>query len=89
MLIGKLGAAKSAIAEVTATGVGVRGRDLAGDLMGGITFTGYFYFLLTGQEPSETQREGGGVKPKPENSQTLRPGSRVAVTPAKSFSQNF
>ena len=56
MLIGKPGAAKSAIAEVTAAGVEVRGRDLAGDLMGGITFTGYFYFLLTGREPTETQR---------------------------------
>jgi citrate synthase len=56
VLIGKPGAAKSAIAEVSAAGVEVRGRDLAGDLMGGITFTGYFYFLLTGREPTEIQR---------------------------------
>jgi citrate synthase len=34
----------------------VRGRDLAGDLMGRLTFTEYFHLLLTGEEPSEEQR---------------------------------
>jgi citrate synthase len=34
----------------------VRGRDLAGDLMGRLTFTEYFHVLLTGEEPSEDQR---------------------------------
>jgi citrate synthase len=36
--------------------VEVRGRDLAGDLMGRLTFTEYFHLLLTGREPSEDQR---------------------------------
>jgi citrate synthase len=34
----------------------VRGRDLASDLMGRLTFTEYFHLLLTGREPSEDQR---------------------------------
>jgi len=34
----------------------VRGRDLAGDLMGRLTFTEYFHLLLTGAEPTEEQR---------------------------------
>ncbi|MBD0338286.1 MAG: citryl-CoA lyase [Thermoleophilia bacterium] len=33
--------------------VEVRGRDLAGDLMGRLTFTQYFHLLLTGEEPTE------------------------------------
>jgi citrate synthase len=36
--------------------VEVRGRDLAGELMGRLTFTEYFHLLLTGEEPSEQQR---------------------------------
>ena len=36
--------------------VEVRGRDLAGDLMGRLTFTEYFHLLVTGSEPSEDQR---------------------------------
>ena len=35
--------------------VEVRGRDLAGDLMGRLTFTEYFHLLLTGREPSEDE----------------------------------
>ena len=35
--------------------VEVRGRDLAGDLMGRLTFTQYFHLLLTGDEPTEDQ----------------------------------
>ena len=35
--------------------VEVRGRDLAGDLMGRVTFTEYFHVLLTGREPSQEQ----------------------------------
>jgi len=34
----------------------VRGRDLARDLMGRLSFTEYFHFLLTGEEPSDDQR---------------------------------
>ena len=37
--------------------VEVRGRDLAGDLMGRLTFTEYFHLLLTGEEPTEEQRD--------------------------------
>ena len=33
----------------------MRGRDLAGDLMGRLTFTEYFHLLLTGEEPTEEQ----------------------------------
>jgi citrate synthase len=36
--------------------VEVRGRDLTGDLMGRLSFTEYFYLLLTGEEPSDEQR---------------------------------
>jgi citrate synthase len=36
--------------------VEVRGRDLTGDLMGRVTFTEYFHLLLTGEEPTEEQR---------------------------------
>jgi citrate synthase len=56
VLIGKPGAAKSAIARADAGGVEVRGRDLVGDLMGRLTFTEYFYLLVTGREPTEDQR---------------------------------
>ena len=34
----------------------MRGRDLAGDLMGRLSFTEYFHLLLTGREPTEEQR---------------------------------
>src|SRR5205814_8662745 len=33
----------------------VRGKDLATDLMGRVTFTQYFHLLLTGREPTEDQ----------------------------------
>ena len=36
--------------------VEVRGRDLAGELMGRLSFTEYFHLLLTGDEPTEQQR---------------------------------
>jgi citrate synthase len=36
--------------------VEVRGRDLAGELIGRVSFTEYFHLLLTGEEPSEEQR---------------------------------
>jgi citrate synthase len=36
--------------------VEVRGRDLAGDLMGRLSFTEYFHLLLTGEEPTDEQR---------------------------------
>jgi citrate synthase len=36
--------------------VEVRGRDLAGELMGRLSFTEYFHLLLTGEEPTDAQR---------------------------------
>ena len=34
----------------------VRGKDLAGEVMGRLSFTEYFHLLLTGREPSEEER---------------------------------
>jgi citrate synthase len=56
LLIGKPGPAKTAIATAASTGVEVRGRDLVSDLMGRVTFTEYFYLLMTGNEPTAAQR---------------------------------
>lgn len=44
------------IAQAFPDRVEVRGRDLAGDLMGRLTFTEHFHLLLTGEEPTEEQR---------------------------------
>lgn len=46
----------SRIAQAYPDRVEVRGRDLARDLMGRLTFTEYVHFLLTGEEPTEEQR---------------------------------
>jgi len=46
----------SRISGATPDRIEVRGRDLAADLMGRITFTEYFHLLLTGEEPSDEQR---------------------------------
>jgi citrate synthase len=46
----------SRISQAYPDRVEVRGRDLAGDLMGRLSFTEYVHLLLTGQEPSEDQR---------------------------------
>jgi citrate synthase len=56
MLIGKAGAATTSISTADAASITVRGRDLASDLMGRLSFTEYFHLLVTGREPSETQR---------------------------------
>jgi citrate synthase len=56
MQIGKARAATSDICTSTADAVEVRGKDLCGDLMGRLSFTAYFYLLLTGREPTEDQR---------------------------------
>jgi citrate synthase len=49
--------AVTAISQAYPDRVEVRGRDLAGDLMGRVGFTAYFHLLLTGSEPTEEQRE--------------------------------
>jgi citrate synthase len=56
MLIGKPAAAITHICRASADKVEVRGRDLTRELMGRMSFTDYFYLLLTGHEPSENQR---------------------------------
>jgi citrate synthase len=56
MLIGKPGAARTAIAAASAERVSVRGRDLAGELMGRTTFTEFFFLAATGRMPTEEQR---------------------------------
>jgi citrate synthase len=44
------------ISIARADSIEVRGRDLCRDLMGRLSFTEYFFLLLTGQESSERQR---------------------------------
>jgi citrate synthase len=46
----------TSIAQAYPDRVEVRGRDLAGDLMGRLTFTEHFHLLLAGSEPNEEQR---------------------------------
>ena len=54
-MIGDVSSA-SRIARAYPDRVEVQGRDLAGDLMGRLSFTAYFHLLLTGEEPTEDQR---------------------------------
>jgi citrate synthase len=56
MQIGKAGIPVSHISQAYPDRVEVRGRDLAGDLMGRLSFTAYFHLLLTGREPSDDER---------------------------------
>jgi citrate synthase len=56
MQIGKAGDPVTRISSASPDRVEVRGRDLAGDLMGRLSFTEYFHLLLTGREPSDDER---------------------------------
>jgi citrate synthase len=56
MQIGKAGDPVTRISLASPDRVEVRGRDLAGDLMGRLSFTEYFHLLLTGREPSDDER---------------------------------
>jgi citrate synthase len=56
MQIGKGGEPVTRISRAFPDRVEVRGRDLAGDLMGRLSFTEYFHLLLTGREPSDDER---------------------------------
>src|SRR5215213_4173191 len=56
MQIGRPGAPVSHISQAYADRVEVRGRDLAADLMGRLSFTEYFHLLLTGREPTDDER---------------------------------
>src|SRR6478736_8657872 len=44
------------IAQAYPDRVEVRGRDLAGDLMGRLSFSEYFHLLVTGREPDDRER---------------------------------
>jgi citrate synthase len=57
MQIGKAGRPVSHVSQAYPDRVEVRGRDLCGDLMGRLSFTEYFHLLLTGEEPTEDQRD--------------------------------
>jgi citrate synthase len=56
MQIGKPGDPVSRISQAYPDRVEVRGRDLATELMGEVTFTEYFHLLLTGEEATEEER---------------------------------
>ncbi len=56
MMIGKRGRAVTSISTADADSLTVRERDLCGDLMGRVSFTEYFYLLVTGREPTVEQR---------------------------------
>ncbi|MDX6455791.1 MAG: citrate synthase [Gaiellaceae bacterium] len=56
MQIGKAGDPVTRNSRAFPDRVEVRGRDLAGDLMGRLSFTEYFHLLLTGREPSDDER---------------------------------
>ena len=55
MQIGKAGPATTSISTADTASVTVRGKDLTTDLMGRMSFTQYFYLLLTGREPTGQQ----------------------------------
>jgi citrate synthase len=56
MRIGKQDDRFSAISTSTAETITVRGRDLCRDVIGRTDFTSWFWILVTGAAPSETQR---------------------------------
>lgn len=56
MLIGKRGAATTAISTAEPERVVVRGHDLANDLMGSASFTEFFFLMATGRMPTAEQR---------------------------------
>lgn len=56
MRIGKQDQRFSALSTSTPEAITVRGKDLCGELIGRTDFTSYFWFLVTGTQPNETQR---------------------------------
>jgi len=56
MQIGKAGEPVTRISRASPDKIEVRGRDLAGDLMGRLSFTECFHLLMTGREPSDDER---------------------------------
>jgi citrate synthase len=56
MRIGRQDQRASAISTSTPEAITVRGRDLCRDVIGQTDFTSWFWILVTGEAPSETQR---------------------------------
>ncbi|MEZ6023360.1 MAG: citryl-CoA lyase [Hyphomonadaceae bacterium] len=56
MRIGKQNDANTAICTSDAEHIVVRGRDICEDVIGKMDFTSYFWLLVTGQAPTETQK---------------------------------
>jgi citrate synthase len=56
MRIGKQDAPFTAICTSDTHHIKVRGKDLTGEIIGNTDFTTYFWMLVTGQVPSETQK---------------------------------
>src|SRR4051795_343641 len=56
MRIGKADEPYTSICQAYPDRVEVRGRDLAGDLMGRLTFTEYVHLLVVGREPTDDER---------------------------------
>jgi citrate synthase len=57
MKIGRQEHRSSAISTSNAETIVVRGKDLCGELLGKVSFTDYFWFLLTGTMPAGPQRQ--------------------------------
>lgn len=55
MLIGKRGEAKTAIETADASSITVRGKDLCHEVMGHASMAQFFFFHLTGKEPTKDQ----------------------------------
>lgn len=49
--------AQSSISSADATSIRVRGLNLSRDLIGRISFTEFYFLLLTGEQPTEMQRD--------------------------------
>lgn len=56
MRIGKQDKALTSICTSDATSITVRGHDLVSEIIGKVDFTSYFWLLVTGSQPSDTQR---------------------------------
>src|SRR3954468_18061601 len=56
MRIGKQDRRASALSTSTPESITVRGKDLCGELIGKTDFTSYFWFLVTGAQPTEQQK---------------------------------
>ena len=57
MRIGKQDGAFTAIATSDADSITVRGHDLCSELIGKTDFTDYFWLLVLGEKPTQTQRD--------------------------------